>query len=52
MEEAKRKPDPSDVRDTLITDFCQECPDHYDYDCADHDCLVWEMLGIIMEAEK
>ena len=53
-EEVKRKPDPSDVRDNLITDYCEECPDHdnNDYDCGDHECFIWEIFGILMEAEK
>ena len=52
MESTKHKPDPSDVRDTLIVGFCQECPDHTDDACADHECLIWAMFGIITEAEK
>jgi len=51
-EEVKRKPDASDVRDTLITGYCEECPDHAEYDCADHECFIWEIFGILMEAEK
>ena len=51
-EDVKRKPDASDVRDTLITGYCQECPDHDEYDCADHKCFLWEILGIITQAEE
>ncbi len=51
-EDKKRKPDPSDVRDSLIMEFCQDCPDHYKYDCADHECFIWEMFGLIAEAER
>ena len=50
--DVKRKPDPSDVRDTLIIGFCQECPDHDEYDCADHECFVWAIFGMLMEAEE
>ena len=54
LAEVKRKPDASDVRDNLITDYCQECPDHDndDYDCGDHECFIWEIFGILTEAEK
>ena len=45
-EAGKQKPDASDVRDT---GYCQECPD--EYDCADHECFIWEILGILTEAE-
>jgi len=51
-EEVKRKPDPSDVRDNLITDYCQECPDHEEDHCADHECFIWHIFGILMEAEE
>ncbi len=51
-EPKKNKPDPSDVRDTLIVSFCQDCPDHSDDSCADHECFIWDMFGIISEAEK
>jgi hypothetical protein len=51
--ETKQKPDPSDVRDTLITAFCYECPDHRDDTyCADHKCIIWTMFGIITEVEE
>ena len=52
LAEVKRKPDPSDVRDNLIMDYCQECPDHDEYDCADHECFIWKMFGILTEAEE
>jgi len=51
-EDVKRKPDASDVSDTLIIGFCLECPDHDEYHCADHKCFIWEILGILMEAER
>jgi len=51
-EEVKRKPDASDVRDTLITGYCQECPDHDEYDCADHECFIWNIFGVLMDAEE
>ena len=51
-EEVKRKPDASDVRDTLIIGFCQECPNHDEYDCADHECFIWEIFGVLMDAER
>ena len=52
LAEVKRKPDASDVRDTLIIGYCQECPDHDEYDCADHECFIWGIFGLLMEAEK
>ena len=51
-EDVKRKPDSSDVRDTLITGYCQECPDRDEYDCADHKCFLWEIFGILTRAEE
>jgi len=51
-EEVKRKPDASDVQDNLITEYCQECPDHEEDHCADHECFIWEIFGILMDAEK
>ena len=42
-EEVKQKPDPIDVRDTLITYYCRKCPDHEEDHCADHECFIWRM---------
>lgn len=52
LAEVKRKPDASDVRDTLITNYCQKCPNSEDCECGDHKCFIWGILGILMEAEK
>ena len=51
MVEVKRKPDASDVRDNLITEYCHECPDHEEDHCADHECFIWEIFGILTDAE-
>ena len=51
-EDVKRKPDASDVLNTLITNYCQKCPNSEDCECGDHECFIWGMLGILMEAEK
>ena len=37
------------VRDELIVDFCQECEDHDEYDCADHSCVVWACFGALLD---
>jgi len=50
-EEKKQKPDASEVKDDLIVTYCQECPDHFDYDCGDHECFLWRIFSILMAAE-
>ena len=37
------------VRDELIVDFCQECEDHDEHECADHSCVVWACFGVLLE---
>jgi hypothetical protein len=51
MTDIKRKPEVDEVRDHLITGFCQECPCHFDDECGDHNCFLWEIFGVLTEAE-
>ncbi len=37
-----------DVRDTLIIEYCDVICNEYmeDYNCPNHDCIVWKLLNI------
>ncbi len=40
-----------DVRDTLIMEFCDVICNEFmtDYNCPNHECIVWRLLTICSE---
>ncbi len=47
--EGYKKANADDVKDTIITDYCDNCVDHDDYDCPDNNCPAWKALWLLAE---